>query len=159
MKKIRFVLALSIMAVFGLVACHGTEEGACQDVANKINNHEELTNDDYTRMIEYVGEYAEKAQQYVVAADDAENQAALQKLQEEYPLVNLFRDCIKQTPADKFDSDNKALIEKYGGLVEFTMPESMSLTTDPDAAGVLVESPDSANGVIAGAVDTIKVEK
>lgn len=160
MKRITTLATGMFVALLGLVACQQTEERACQDVADKIQNNQELTSDDYTRMIEYVGEYAEKAQDYVVNDNSEQLQGELQRLQKEYPLVDLFRTCIANTPADKFDADNLSLLQKYGGLTEFTMPADMSISTDAKAAGLEVATPDSGvdNGVIAGGVDEEKVE-
>ena len=161
MKKIRTIAACAVMALIGLTACQETSERACQDVANKIESNEMLTNDDYTRMIEYVGEYAQKAQEYVVNDNSEQLQGVLEQLQKEYPLVDTFRNCIKNTPIDKFDADNMALLQKYAGLTEFTAPEGMTLQTNTEAAGLEVATPDSGvnNGVVAGAVDEEKVEK
>lgn len=158
MKKIKTFAVCSVLALMGLGACQQTEERACQDVANKIESNEVLTNDDYTRMIEYVGEYAQKAQEAVVNDPSGEMQGVLETLQKEYPLVDTFRECIKNTPMDKFDENNLALLQKYAGLTEFTAPEGMTMQTDPQAAGLEVATPDTANGVIVGAVDEAKVE-
>lgn len=158
MKSIKTLMAMFFVAMLGLTACQQTEDRACQDVADKIKSNETLTDDDYTRMIEYVGAYAEKAQPYVVNDSSTQMQGELDALNKEYPLVQLFRNCIKTTPLDKLSADNQALIQKYGGLIEFDVPEGMTLQTDPQAAGLEVAVPDSANGVVAGAVDQEKVE-
>ena len=160
MKKIKAIALFSLLTVLGLASCQQTEERACQDVANKIQNNEALTDDDYTRMIEYVGDYAQKAEQYVVNDNSEQLQGELQQLNKEYPLVDTFRNCIKNTPLDKFNSDNMALLQKYGGLTEFDVPEGMTLQTDKDAAGLIVETPQNQqdSAVVAGAVDEAKIE-
>lgn len=159
MKKIKTIAVCSVLVMMGLTACQQTSERACQDVANKIESKEVLSQDDYTRMIEYVGEFAKKTQDAVVNDPDGEMQGVIESLKKEYPLVDTFRNCIKNTPIDKFDADNQALIQKYAGLDEFSAPEGTMIQTNPNAAGMEVAAPDSSNGVIVGAVDQESVKK
>lgn len=161
MKKIKTLLAFTFVVLLGLTACQQSVEREAQNVADKINNKEALTEDDYTLMIKYVGEYAEKAQPIVVNENGQQMQGQLDAIKQEYPLADIFRNCIKSTPIDKFNKDNLDLLQKYGGLVEFTMPEGMTLQTDPQAAGIEMATPPAGdnNGVVAGGVDEVKVEK
>ena len=159
MKKFKTIAVGSVLALIGLTACQETSERACQDVAAKIESNEVLSQDDYTRMIEYVGEFAQKSQDAVVNDPQGEMQGVIETLKKEYPLVDTFRDCIRNTPIDKFDADNQALIQKYAGLVEFTAPEGTEIQTNKEAAGIEVATPNSANGVVAGGVDQETVKK
>lgn len=159
MKKIGLMMVASIVALFTMVSCGGAGTSAeDRAIEQKIENGEELTSEDYTHIINYVGEYAEKAQEYVVNGGEDANEE-LAELNEEYPLVDTFRECLKITPLDKFNGDNLKLIGKYVGYIEFSAPNGYMIQTDANAAGMEVATPDSANGVVAGAVDTTKVKK
>ena len=158
MKKLSFFFMMALLAVAGLVACNDTKGEAEQAIVDKIQKNQALTQDDYAKMIEYVGEYATKAEPYVVG-EGPQAQEGLTQLKSKYPFAQTFNDCIKNTPTEKFNKSNLKKIQKYAGLVMFDAPEGYEINTDPQAAGIEVQTPDSANGVIAGGVDTVKVEK
>lgn len=157
MKKLSYICMMALFAVFFLNSCGGTDSGKDQEIANKIANKEALSPEDYTRMIEYVGEFAEKAQNYVVGQSEEDSQK-LAELTAEYPLLDVFRNCIKETPLDQFSASDLEIMQKYAGLDEFSVPEGFEIQTNAEAAGMEVAAPDSANGVIAGAVDSLVVK-
>lgn len=157
MKKLSYICMMALFAVFFLNSCGGTDSGKDQKIADKIANKETLSPEDYTRMIEYVGEYAEKAQNYAVGQSEEDSQK-LSELTAEYPHLDAFRNCIKATPLDKFSASDVEIMQKYAGLVEFSAPDGFQIQTNPKAAGMEVAAPDSANGVIAGAVDSLVVK-
>lgn len=154
MKKILFCM-MAIVAAIAVSSC-ATSERRVEDVAAKIEKGETLDDEDYTTMIEYVGEYAEKMQPYVVNDTDAQYEAEKNALKEKYPYVDLFRDCIAKTPDLQMSEENMNLINKYSDYIMFTAPEGTTIQTDPEAAGVEVAAPETDNGVIAGAVDEVK---
>lgn len=158
MKKLGIICFMAILAAFGLNSCGGAGTKAeDKAIAEKIENGEDLTSDDYSHLINYVGEFAQKAQPYVVEGGDSANEE-LATLRDEYPYLDTFRECLKVTPVDKLSDSNLSEVGKYAGLIEFSVPIGYALTTDPEAAGLEVAVPDSANGVIAGAVDTVTVK-
>lgn len=158
MKRLSYFCVMAFFALICFSSCQESTEKKDKVIAYKIESNEALSPEDYTRMIEYVGEYAEKAQQYVVG-DSQEDSENLAKLAQEYPLLDTFRNCIGMTPLAKFSDTDKELIAKYAGLVMFTPPMGYTLQTDPEAAGLEVATPDSANGVIAGAVDSLELKR
>lgn len=163
MKKLGIICMMAVMAAIGMVSCQESAGKQDQAIAYKIENNEELTSEDYSHMIAYVGEYAEKAQKYVDMQindeNSAEANAGMEKLAEEYPMVDTFRNCLRITPLNKLSQDNLDQMSKYAGLIEFSVPAGFEIQTNDEAAGLEVATPDSANGVIAGAVDTLKVER
>lgn len=150
MKNLKALLMMAVAAVILLASCSERNEKLDKTLAYKIESKEDLTDADYTRMIKYVGEYAEKSQKYVDDLINGENleeaQAGLDKLKGEFEYLNTFRDCIKTTPMDKFSAENVELLNKYKDYIEFSMPLSMSVQTDPVQAGVVVED---TNNVVA----------
>lgn len=163
MKKLGIICMMAIIAAIGMSSCEESSEKKDKEIAYKIENNEALSSDDYSRMIAYVGEYAEKAQKYIDmqinGEDNSEAVAGLANLKEEYPLVETFRDCIKVTPLNKLSNDNLDEIAKYAGLIEFSAPVGYTIQTDPEAAGLEEATPATDNGVIAGAVDTLEVKR
>lgn len=155
---------LTVIAAFGLSSCTEPREREEEAIAVKIQNKEKLTDKDYTVMIEYVGNFAEKAQPVIEDIINGNNVEEAQKqldvLKAEYPAVNLFRDCIKLSPASAFNADNLALLQKYGNYIEFTMPLSIAYQTLPGTAGLEIQTPqDSANSVVAAPVLEAKEKK
>ena len=151
-----------VMGVIGLAGCQESEQKAESAIAFKIENHEALTADDYSIMIGYVGEYAEKAQKYVdmqINGTDLEEAAAgMQKLNQEFPYLNLYRNCIRFTPSSSLNADNLEKVGQYAGYVEFSAPAGYTIQTDSEAAGLEEAIPATDNGVVAGAVDNVRVE-
>ena len=160
MKKLGIFCFMTMFAMFVMASCGGGAGTNAQDksIEEKIENGEDLSADDYSHMINYVGEFAEKAQDLVPENGEA-SEDELAQLREEYPYLDTFRECLKITPIDKLHDYNIKEVAKYAGLTEFSVPIGYSLTTDPEAAGIEVAVPDSANGVVAGAVDTVKIKK
>lgn len=163
MKKLGIICLMAVAGAVGLASCVESSEKKEQDIAYKIENKEALTAEDYSTMIDYVGEYAEKAQKYVDMQINGENleEAAegMAKLNQEFPLLTVYRNCIRFTPSSALSADNLEKVGKYAGYVEFSAPAGYTLATDaPDAAGLEVATPDSVNGVVAGGVDNVKVE-
>lgn len=156
MKKILFCM-MAMIAAITFASCEATSNP--EQVAEKIKNGQQLEQEDYTVMIKYVGEYAEKMQPYVVNGTGNEYASEMADLKAQYPYVVEFRDCLAKTPDTQMDSDNMNLIQKYAGYVEFTAPEGTTIQTDPEAAGLEEAIPDTTNGVVAGSVDEVKVKE
>ena len=160
MKKLGIICFMAILAAFGLNSCGGGRGTEAQDqaIADKIENGEDLTSEDYSRMINYVGEFAQKAQPYVVETN-ANASEDLATLRDEYPYLDTFRECLETTPVDRLSDSNLEEVGKYAGFIEFSAPIGYTLTTNAEAAGIEMGVPDSANGVVAGAIDTVTIKK
>lgn len=154
---------MAVAVMIGLVSCGEGTDKKDKEIATKVVNHEALTPEDYSRIIKYVGEYAEKAQKYVDmkinGTDDGTADKELAALNAEYPYVDAFRGCLRQTSVSQLSEKDMELVHKYAGLIEFTAPADYNIETMPaQEAGVEMETPDTTNGVVAGAVDEVKQE-
>lgn len=163
MKKISLICLAGFLGLVSMSSCAESENKKDQEIAYKIENKEALTPEDYSRMIDYVGEYAEKAQKYVDMTingeDTKEATEGMDLLKQEYPLVDTFRNCIRLLNVDQLSDRDVEKINKYAGYVEFTAPAGFTIQTDPKVAGLEEAVPDSVNGVIAGAVDSVAVKR
>lgn len=162
MKKQGIICAIALLGCACLSSCQETSEKTEKNLSYKIENHEALTPDEYSTIIDYVGEYAEKAQPFVDMQINGTNleeaSAGMTKLNEEYPFVTEFRNCIRFTPSSALSSENLEKVAKYAGYIEFSAPSGYTLQTDSETAGLEEATPDTDNGVVAGAVDNVKEE-
>lgn len=158
---------MGAVSAIGLSSCQETSEKGAAELAYKVehlsDNNGTLSEEDYSTMIDYVGEYAKKAQEFVDMQINGENlseaAAGMAKLNEEYPYVNVFRNCIRFTPSSSLSKENLEKVGEYAGYVEFTAPSGYTIQTmEPDDAGLIEQTPTDDNGVVVGAVDNEKVE-
>lgn len=162
MKKLSFILLVAILSIIGMTACNNTSEmeKKASQVAEKIDKGEPLSETDYNVMIQYVGDFAEKAQPIDDSIINDVNSEAAQKqldsLKQHYPLIEKFRTSIHNARVSDLGPENVTLINHYGTLLEFTLPAGMSIEPVAGVAGMEVDTPDSSNGVIAGGVDTVE---
>lgn len=160
MKTLKLMLCLMLIGV-GMSACSNQEEAAA--VAKKIESGASLDQADYTVMIKYMGDFAEKAQpiQNKINNMSSDNPDAstlveeIDKLRESNKYLEMFTNCVSKASQEEVGADNVALINKYAGYEWFTSPDWATISADPDVAGMVVETPDAGQdtGVIAGAVD------
>lgn len=159
MKKLTLIMLSALM--LSLTACSSKEEA--QNVAKKIESGQTLSKSDYTVILDYLGDFATKAQPLQDKINNADSptpelDSQLAELRADYPLVDRFNQTIQKANPDLLGADNMALLNRYAPLEWFTAPTWFTDMPDPDIAGEVVEAPtEDSNGVIAGAVD--KVEK
>lgn len=155
MKKIGLFLFL-LVALVGITSC--SKERRAEDVAEKITQGASLTQGDYTAMIEYLGDYATKAQVYQDTINDlpvndpavAEATEKLSNLTAEYKYLSLFNTTLSSTTPAEVGKDNVALVNKYASLIWFTAPSWAEINNAPgDTAGDVVDMPDDSGTVIA----------
>lgn len=163
MKKLGIICVLAFAAASTLISCQESSEKVENTIAIKIENKEALNDDEIGTMIDYVGEYAEKAQKYVDMEindeNSAEAMAGMTKLNEEYPYLSLYRTYIRFTPSSSLNAENLEKVGKYAGLVEFTAPAGYTIDTmGTQDAGLEEVAPQTDNGVVAGAEDNVKEE-
>lgn len=167
--------ALKIMAALLLVVVMGScgsKKPTAEDVNAKIQAGQELTQDDYTTLLDYVGDYASKAQEYYNIINAAPNDSTpeyvkafndLAELYGKYPYLQTFRSCLQNVDASKFDDKNLELVNKYANDEGFPLPVGEGSTLlNPQVQGDIVDMPqtDSTNVIATGdgeAVD-MKVE-
>lgn len=156
---------MALFAIIGLASCDSANNKEADIVANKLQAGEQLNEQEITELINYVGEYAKKAQgdvdDEVNGTDTAEAAVDMNKLNEEYSHIDLFRDYIKNLDVSTLSEANLALIQKYAHYEEFTAPQQMDFSVDPNekAAGFVEETPGSdSSAVVATDVEQV-VEK
>lgn len=168
MKKLHLFCVMALFAIIGLASCENPHKEA-DAVADKLEDGQKLTDQDVAVLINYVGEYAKKAQGEVDDEVNGTNTAAAQvdmeKLNKEYKNYPLFNDYLKNLDFTTLSKSNIELIGKYAHYEMFTVPPRMDFSVDPNekAAGMIVDTPsDSIKGdssVIATGVDEVKEVK
>lgn len=167
MKALKTLKVLLLTLVVGLVATSCGVATEADKVNEKIEKGEALNPADYTKIIDYLGQFAEKAQPIQdqinnLPAEDpkaAPFQEQLTKLKESFPLLDKFKEILAKATPEQVGADNVALVDKYAGYEWFTSPDWATINTDPAIGGIEMATPDNdTNGVIAGAVDEEKVE-
>lgn len=168
MKKIGKIL-IALVAVVGmtmLYSCGNKEEAA--KVAEKIEAGQQLSSGDYTVIIDYLGNFAEKAQPVQdeinnLSATDpktAELQTQLDGIRKKFNYLDLFNKVIESASQSEIGADNVALVNKYAGYEWFNAPGWATINSDPEVGGLELETPDSdSTGVVAGAVDELQVKE
>lgn len=156
----------ALAAVFMMTSCSNADEAA--GVAKKIQAGDALTQAEYTTVIDYLGNFAEKAQPIQDQINNlpygdpkaATFQKQLDELKEKNTYLELFNSTLAKAPQATLGADNVALVNKYAGYEWFTAPDWATIQTNPEAAGLEVETPESdTTGVVAGAVDELKVKE
>lgn len=108
MKKFFFMAVVAFMTL--LSACGS--QGAAEEVAKKIDNHEQLTQEDFGVMLDYITPELEQMVKLIeMGADDKDVEA----LNKEFPLTEVFLPAIMQNE-QKFDEANKKKSEKIAQL-------------------------------------------
>ena len=167
MKKIASLL-IALVAIVGfstLASCSGKDDAA--KVAEKIQVGDNLTPEEYTVVINYLGKFAETAQPIqdninnLSATDPAAEtyQQQLDALKKENPYLDLFKTTLEKASQSEVGADNVALVDKYAGYEWFTAPDWATIQTDPEAAGIEMESPaQDTSAVVAGGVVDVEVK-
>lgn len=150
-----FKLFAFMAACFMMAACGSSDEAS--KVASKINAGDQLTENDYTVMIDYCGKYAEEAQKIQDKVDalpvDSEESEKLNEematLADKYSYTVPFFDKISNCTQAEIGEKNVDLINKYAPLMWFSAPEWASLGGDENVAGFVEDMPKDSDSVIA----------
>lgn len=154
MKKItKLIKGLAAVAlVVGLASC-GNKVPSADEVAAKIDNGQELTQADYTAIIDYVGEYATKAQEYSNTLNMQPNDSTAEyiKVSDEwaalyakYPYLNKFRASLQNADMNQFDEKNQKLINNYANDEAFPLPAGEGVALEnPKVQGMIQDMPSS----------------
>lgn len=158
--KRKTITLMKIMATFALAvlmtSC-GSKAPTPEEVNAKIEAGERLSQADYTAILEYVGEYANKAEGFYdtinVVNDSTEAYAKavneLSALYAKYPYLSTFRECLQNADAATFDNKNIELVNKYKNDEGFPLPvgEGASML-NPDVQGMIEDMPNSDSGKV-----------
>ena len=125
----KIIKMLSMVAVVLLMAACGSN--GAQSVEQKIKEGSQLTEADYTVMIEYCGNFAKEAQviQYKINALPADNaqQGSLEdqmaSLADKYPYIGTFGQKLTNATKEEVGEKNVELMEKYSSLTWFIAPD------------------------------------
>lgn len=149
MKNVMKAMSALLMVVL-FVSC-GSKPPTPEEVYNKIQNKENLSQVDYTVMIEYVGEYAQKAQadfnkiNAAPSTDSSEYIKAfgnLSDLYQKYPYLDSFRSALYKVPDGMLDEQNQEIALKYANDESFPLPAGLGVEIEnPDVQGMVQDMP------------------
>lgn len=158
MKKILTVMAACFCLLLG--AC-GTKNVDPALIAQKIERGETLTDADYKSMIDYCGDYAQKAQKYydIINAEANDSTAEAVKASDELaalyartPYLDTFRNALSNATEADMGAENAKRAEKLSEFEAFPIDDvNDSALLNPEVIGDVVDMPTTdSTGVIAG---------
>lgn len=170
MKIIKFFAFVALVAV--MAACSGN---SAADVAAKIAKGQQLSEQDYSTMIDYCASYAKDAQvlQDKINLLPATSEEAgkltdrVAALSDKFPYASEFFDKITFASEQEVGTSNVAKINSLSSLTWFSLPEwaDMEPASDSSVVGEIVDMPSTdSTGVIASGdgeavADTAAVRK
>lgn len=147
---------LSVLAVGLLMAACGSK--GADSVEQKIKDGAELSQSDYTEMIEYCGKFAEQAQSIqdkinsLPATDPAQGTLTdeMATLSDKYPFLLSFSNKLANVTKEEVGEKNVELINKYAPLMWFSAPEWAAIPDNTNVDGFVEEMPSTdSTGVIS----------
>ncbi|MBD5328287.1 MAG: hypothetical protein HDS03_00100 [Bacteroides sp.] len=169
MKKIMTMMMMAVVCLI-MASCSGNSNSDPKAVADKIAAGETLTEADYTTMIDYCANYAEKAQPYFntinsgAATDSKEYTDAVNELatmSSEAVYLDAFRKAITDADAAQLGEKNVRKVDELAKYEAFPIADvSDSAMMNPDVVGDIVDMPSNdSNGVIASGDGEVVVAK
>lgn len=160
----KFMKLFAFVAVcFLMVACGSSDEAA--SIASKIKDGAQLSEKDYTVMIDYCGKYAEEAQKIqdqinVLPADSPEAGKLTDRLAEmtqNEKYLQTFGDVLNNVSKEAVGEKNVELINKFASLTWFSAPAWAEIDTTSNAVGTIVDMPaeDTAGVIAVGAGEAV----
>lgn len=130
------------------------------DVAQRLDAGDTLSQDDYTAMIDYCSDYAKQAEQYQVIIAGQPNDstpayvkaaADLAALYAKYPHLDKFRNALYAVDMSQLSDANRKKIDEYSKYSSFPIPGGDGpALQQPEVVGAIEDMPDTdTNGVIA----------
>lgn len=149
--KTLFLFLIMVLTV-GLVSCSNDR---AEDVSRKISEGQTLSQDDYRIIINYLGEYAEKAQPIQdaidalpVGSDEAfQKSTELADLAAKYKFSDVFSTALGRATAAEVGSDNVKLVDRYAPYFWFTAPDWATVNGDSDIEGFIEDMPSDTASV------------
>lgn len=115
-----------------------------QNVAERLEKGQPLTDMEFLGVIRYVGEFAQKAQPFVDqkinsnagSKEAKEADDSMKKLRAEYPYYAIYARCVENTPLDKLSKEDMELINSYANYEWFSTPAGYTL---PEPKPIVVD--------------------
>lgn len=152
------VFKLFAVMVLGLVMASCGSSDSASEVASKISSGAQLTEADYTVMVDYCGKYAKEAQKIQdkinLLAPTSEEAGKLTdevaSLTDKFKYIQEFSDKLSNATKEEVGEENVKKITEYANLTWFTAPEWADILPDDGVEGMIVDMPSSdTTGVIA----------
>lgn len=163
MKNVMKIMTALMMVVL-FASCGGDKTPTAEEVFNKVQNKETLTQADYTVMIEYVGDYSKKAQEYFNKINASANDNSpeyvkafndLSTLYGKYPYLDSFRTALYNVPDGMLDPENQAIVNEFANDEAFPLPKGEGVSLEnPDVQGMVQDMPNTAFSDSTGVVST-----
>ncbi|MDE7179800.1 MAG: hypothetical protein K2N88_01200 [Muribaculaceae bacterium] len=166
MKKTLSILKKTFLGAFlvAVMASCSANLPTDADVAKKISEKSELSEADYTTMIDYCGKYAEKAQKYYDVINSQPNDSTaeyndavndLANLYGEYVYIDPFRIALAQADMNQIGSDNEKKVNEYAKYQAFPLPGGAGANlSDPNAVGMIEQMPSTTTTDTTGVIST-----
>ncbi len=132
-----------------------------EQVAQKIDSNETLTEADYTTMIDYCGDYSKKAQEYfdLINAQPSDSTAEYTRASEELanlysanPYIDIFRSAIYAANDSAIGAKNVAKVKEFEKYQAFPLPEGEGASLNqPGVVGDIVETPNNDSSAVIAA--------
>ena len=154
MKIFKFFAFMALCLV--MASCGSSDKAS--EVASKISSGAQLTQADYTVMVDYCGQYAEAAQKLQdkidVLAPTSEEAGKLTdevaSLTDKYKYVNEFFNKISSSTKEEVGEENVKKITELASLTWFTAPEWADALPENGVEGYIMDMPSSdSDSVIA----------
>lgn len=155
MKKFMKFFAFAAVCLL-MAACGSSDEAAA--IASRIKDGAQLSEKDYTVMIDYCGKYAEAAQKIQDKINElpAQSEEAgkltdkLAEMTQNEKYLQVFGDVLNNVSKDAVGEKNVELINKYAPLTWFSAPAWAEVDTTSNVVGSIVDMPSADTaGVIA----------
>lgn len=166
MKKTFSKLFLSMGAVVALLFAAGCSSNLPTDkeVADKLSTDQQLTEADYTTMIDYCGKYAEEAQKYydIINAQPNDSTAEYTKAADDlanlygnYTYLESFRNALNNADMSKIGKDNEKKVNDFSKYQAFPLPAGAGQNLEnPSVVGVIEDMPSQGVTDSTGVIST-----
>lgn len=160
----KFMKFFAMAAVCLLMAACGSSNDVAA-IASKIKDGAQLSEKDYTVMIDYCGKYAETAQKIqdeinLLPADSPKASELTDKLAamtEKENYLQQFENVLNNVSKESVGEKNVELINKYAPLAWFPAPAWAEIDSTSNVEGTIVEMPasDTAGVIAVGAGEAV----
>lgn len=153
-------LKLAVLALLAVVMAACATGSGADSVASKLDKGEVLTQADYGIIIDYMGQFADKAQTIQDKIDllptDAPQVSALETelnlLRDKYPHLQAFTAALDSATPEEVGTENVKRIDALAPRIWFDAPKWANATQDPSVAGfVETVAPAEADPAIVAA--------